>query len=143
MAFFSCCLRIAIFVLVWVSACDAAPRASVDAYFFSLFAHCHVFIYTSYLNAPLAFPPDSLGCLGLPRTWLIFSGLAVVGVSGSVPSLFVSFGLFWVGIVFCRSAHTNCWCLLMPTAPLEILLRPRHLFSEILPCLTFWHSGGF
>ena len=93
MAFFSCCLRIAIFVLVWVAACDAAPRASVDAYFFSLFAHCHVFIYTSYLNAPLAFPPDSWGCLGLPRTWLVFPGLAAAGASGSISfsSLSVSF----------------------------------------------------
>ena len=31
-------------------------------------AHAHVLVSDSYLSVPLAFSPDSLGCLGLPLT---------------------------------------------------------------------------
>ena len=90
---------------MWVATCDgAAPRASVDAYIFSHCANCHISPRVSYLSAPLAFSPDSLGCLGLPEPWRLFSGLAIVGASGPTSSL--SFLLGFLGRRFSVDRHT-------------------------------------
>ena len=77
MAFWSCCLRFLWFAFAWVVTCAAAPLASVDMYFFSHCVYFHGSGSASYLIAPLAFSPDSSGCLGRPLTGWLFSGCSV------------------------------------------------------------------
>ena len=131
---------------MWVDECATAPRASAAAYFFSHCAHFHVFVSTSYLNVHLAFSPDSLGFLGLPLKWWLFSGCLVV-VSSSVFSARVFFvSLLIVGFIVASSACHGFiswipWCCCLFSGPASslsvsfgllwagiVLLRSAHIY---------------